>query len=473
MRVWTNVCAVMVAVAVSGSALAAECVSFTKSVAYPGLNPNRAAVGLAGSGDTYIVARHEARTDALYVARLDNALDQVTPDALVANGTRVPAHVVATGTDFGVFYQRADASVFFQQVSTSGALVGSPLMLRQGDGPQTTLEYDVRWDATRGGYLFVYNAPQGAERGLWLATLERNGAVRGKVLVTPHSAAILQPLVASASNGNALVFYRDALSSKYAVQAYDPNGSLAGYSIVGSPSDFAAVATSGTVIALFTSVDVPGGSEIHWTRVNASGEVTGREARVFAAKGIAAAPVWAVWNNDDKEFALAYLDSLIGFRDYPGDLRLARFKADGTIVYDTFLSPDASKAALQTLGSMIWDGSSYVTPIGRVVSYESGFDSYLTRNCTLRASVTPASSYVPLLATTSFTAQATGGVGPYTYKWDMGDYSLPKYGSNVTYRYVRPDSYTVTVTVTDVNGAVVNVSTVVRVDVPKRRAVGR
>lgn len=471
MRIWTKVCAVLVLLLSCVSGASAACVSSATSVTYPGVNPNRAAAAIAFSGTTFLVAKHEARSNALYVALYDKSFQQVTPDTLVASSARLePMTAAWNGTDFGLFFQSIDGSQFYQRVSASGSLGSAPVMLQQGEGPDATIEYDVAWNAVRTAYMYVYAVPFGGNRGLWLATLDPSGSVTSRMLVTPLSVAPTLPHVAAMADGNTLVFFRNAAIGKFAVQSYDRDGSFLAVTATLADPGVARVVSNGSTAALITSVEVSGGSEIRWTRVNSRGQITGREAKLFTAKGVDAAPVAVAWNADDQEFGLIYRDSVLGFLEYPGDLRLGRFRFDGSLVYDSLLSPDPSKKSLLSRDSAVWDGTSYVTPIGRLVSYESGYDSYLARNCTLRATILT-QTVIPYLATTAFRADVSGGSGPFTYRWDMGDSTPPVFGPNITYRYIVPGPYVVKLTVTDSTGAVVSTSTTVMVGIAKRRAV--
>jgi PKD repeat protein len=63
------------------------------------------------------------------------------------------------------------------------------------------------------------------------------------------------------------------------------------------------------------------------------------------------------------------------------------------------------------------------------------------------ASGNPTSGQIPL--TTNFTAAATGGTPPYSYKWDFGDGSATSTTQNPSHTYGTVGTYTATLTVTD------------------------
>ena len=74
------------------------------------------------------------------------------------------------------------------------------------------------------------------------------------------------------------------------------------------------------------------------------------------------------------------------------------------------------------------------------------------------------SNPAPLLPVT-FTANATGGMQPYSYNWNFGDGSTDS-GQSVNHSYLLPGTYTVTLTVGDANGATASTSQTVTVSVP-------
>src|SRR5213594_271572 len=74
------------------------------------------------------------------------------------------------------------------------------------------------------------------------------------------------------------------------------------------------------------------------------------------------------------------------------------------------------------------------------------------------------SNPAPVLAVT-FTASAAGGTQPYSYNWDFGD-GFTSNGQSVSHSYLLPGTYTVTLTVNDVNGATVSTSQTVTVSIP-------
>src|SRR5207245_9475392 len=50
--------------------------------------------------------------------------------------------------------------------------------------------------------------------------------------------------------------------------------------------------------------------------------------------------------------------------------------------------------------------------------------------------------------TVTFDAAATGGTGPYTFSWDLGDASTAT-GTNIDHMYTKASNYTVVLTTTD------------------------
>lgn len=75
---------------------------------------------------------------------------------------------------------------------------------------------------------------------------------------------------------------------------------------------------------------------------------------------------------------------------------------------------------------------------------------------TVDASVSPAEGVAPFQAT--FNASATGGEGPYTFRWNFGDGTAVSTVANGTHTFARAGNYTVSVSVEDAYGSYVNES---------------
>ena len=82
----------------------------------------------------------------------------------------------------------------------------------------------------------------------------------------------------------------------------------------------------------------------------------------------------------------------------------------------------------------------------------------------LAASFTYTPSNPEILTTVTFTANAAGGVQPYSFTWDLGDGSTAT-GPSTNHTYLLPGSYTVTLTVNDSDIQTVSVSQTVTVGV--------
>jgi len=82
----------------------------------------------------------------------------------------------------------------------------------------------------------------------------------------------------------------------------------------------------------------------------------------------------------------------------------------------------------------------------------------------LSANITYSPSSPAPLANVQFTATATGGTAPYSYRWDFGD-GTNGMGATVSHSYLLPGTYTVILTVVDSNGLTTAASTTVTVPV--------
>lgn len=457
------------------TAFAADCVALLQPVSQLGVFPNRAAGPIAWSGTEYGIAKAESsQLRPLWFGRLDSELTSVAPDTQVAVSTRDGALALFwSGSEYTVFYETREPRLMMQRISPAGALIGAPIAVASPLGLWSDREFDIIWDAARGAYAIAYTIPQGGSRGLWLTIVEPNGTVRFDTLVNPFVADPILPQIASTSAGLVMLFHQSVTGLMHST-LYGPDGTFSQAFSVAVPGANGQLEWNGTTLLYLTSAPVSGGSEIHWTRLDARGNLVFPEARFFQASGRDAAPVHLVWNPEDREWAVAYRDSYLGFQELPGEYRLARFTADGELLSDTFFSPQDVFSTFQAAYPFIWTGSAYVSAISRLVSVASGTHSYAVRNCPVRAAVMIARPVVSLNELVTFSVALTGGVGPFTYEWDLNDTTIGNvFGSPVTHRYRTPGRYTVTVTVTDSLGARAVATTTVNVVIPKRRAVAK
>jgi PKD repeat protein len=81
-----------------------------------------------------------------------------------------------------------------------------------------------------------------------------------------------------------------------------------------------------------------------------------------------------------------------------------------------------------------------------------------TQTVSVSMTDTPASGVAPLLV--SFSANASGGIAPYSFTWAFGDSSTGS-GATVQHTYMSPGTYTVVLTGVDSNGSVAQVTSTV------------
>lgn len=466
---------VFVVVLGAATASAADCVSLLQPVSQPGVFPNRAAGPIAWSGSEYGMAKAEpSQQRALWFGRLDSELRPLAPDTQVASATRDGALALFwTGSEYTIFYETREPRLMMQRISAAGTLVGGPVAIASPQGQWTDREFDIVWDAARGAYAIAYTIPQGASRGLYLTIVDPDGRVRIDTVVHQFVADPILPQIASTSAGLVMLFNHSVTGLMHST-LYREDGTFSQAFGVAVPGANGQLAWNGSYLLYVTSALRAGGSEIHSTRLDASGNLVAREGRLFEASGRDAAPVHLLWNADDHEWALAYRDSYLGFQELPGEYHLARFTSSGALLSDSYFSPQQVFSTFESASPFLWNGSAYVSTIGRLVSPASGTQSYAVRNCPLRATITTSRRVVSLNEQITFDVAISGGVGPYTYEWELNDTTFSTLlGTPIIHRYRTPGRYTVTLLVTDSLGARAVATTTVDVVVPKRRAVAK
>jgi hypothetical protein len=451
----------------AAGAFAADCTSLLKAVSQPGSFPNRAAGPVAWTGTDFGIAKVEGTQQRpVFFSFLDSELNPASADIQIASSSRDGATALLwTGTEFGLFYE------MLQRISAAGAPIGSAVQIAATYGAWLEREIDLMWDTTLNAYVLVYTVPQGANRGLWLAIIEPNGVTRTETLVNSFTTYPVGPQVARTSAG-LVVVYHSSFTGQMNSTLYRADGTFSQAFAFAAPGSNGQLAWNGSVLAYVASVPVTGGSEIHWTRLDASGNLVSREARWFAARGVDAAPVHLLWNAEDKEWVLGFRDSILGFNQSRGDYRLSRFTASGSLLSETFFSPEQPFQVFDSKYPFVWTGTSYVGTASRIVSSVSGSQSFVVRHCPIRATAQAARRFVNVNEEVQFSASVSGGAAPFTYEWDLGDINLGTvYGPTPKHRYRNTGTYVVTLTVIDSVGARSVTTTTIDVVVPKRRAV--
>lgn len=457
-RLFSAAVATVLLVAGAAAAQAQECISTSVSVAQPVVFPNRAAGPLAVAGNVIGVAKGATDgSNAIWFATYDRNLNQLTPDRLVTSESSSRGiKVLWTGSEFGIVYRTPGSQFAIQRASATGDLIGIPIILAAHNA-SSDQEADFVWDPTRQLYLMALSIRNGFNPGLHLVGYTRDGAVALDQLVSFFIGDPASPQIAVTPSGVIGIVWGytpSGFGSGLTFVAIDPNNVPHGYVQITANGSTARIATDGTNFAIAFSATQPSGTgtEIHWVRTSAAtGDIAISERNLLTGKGVDAAPVSLLWNATRNEWALAYLDAIIGFGNFPPEYRLHRFASDGTTLGDSTFSDDPLKSVVSSPYPIAILGTGYVGSTERSFGREQGSESYLVRNCPLTAAITTSRTPVVGLPVT-FGADTSGGIGPLTYFWDFDDGRFST-AANPVQSFQQPGTYRVKLTVTDSTGA--------------------
>jgi hypothetical protein len=486
-KIATTVRAVLGAVLIlsSLSGQAAQCVSLEKLVSQRGTFPNHASAAIAWSGTTLGVAKndHEPIFDRneIWFALYSGDLTQLSTDVRIADASRRGVmHLIWTGREFGLFYQRTDLQLMLARIGANGAPLSAPTPVATQHSNYGGDEYDIIWEPTRNAYAVIRTISQGTERGLWAIFIEENGAFRQEQMLDFFIASPTVPRVAVTTTGTIGVSFVHSATKAIYVTRIEPNGRSFGNRVLssGAAPRIASDGEGFVVVAARPSADLAT-SEIWWVRLDGNARVVVPEEFFFAGRGVDVLPVNIIWNDDRDEYALGFLDSRLGFTRFPGEYRLYRFEGNGDLISQTLFSPELLRNTYTTDYPFVWTGEAYITTTERFIARAEGSDSYLIRHCPLTANIVVPSE-VTILTTTTLTADVSGGSGPFTYQWTFGDNTRPSTTAVTQHRYEKLGTFTVTLVVTDAAGARSVTTKTVRVVepapppppvIPRRRAV--
>lgn len=453
------------------TARAADCVSINQLVSSRGSVLNRTAGPIAFSGSTLGVVKVESNfTKSIWFGLYDEQLNAVRSDVKVVEGSLDGAQALLwSGSDFGLFYIEPFGFPRYHRIASDGTPIGGPVALPHGIFPED--EFSFAWDPFREAHLVLHSMTQGPENGLWLTAIGRDGSVKFDRLLYTFIALPALPRVAAASNGTIAVLFEHKLVPGTSYLRIDAQERFIAPTQVSSlQARRVAIAGRGNEFGIARQVAITGGrTEIRWAVVDAAGATVVSDRTLVTPRGIDVAPVSLVAT--PTEWALAYDESVPGFREFPGEYRLRRVTRTGALLSDTQFSSESLRASFLTKFPFVWTGSAFISSVARFISSSEGSDSYLLRHCPLIGTATSDLTIVRLLDPIRFTATATGGNPDYKYEWDFGDTSLVNAGPSVTHRYNRFGTYTVTLTTTDQAGGRHVATLVIRVVPGKNRAV--
>jgi hypothetical protein len=432
---------------------------------------NRIGPAIAWSGTNVGIAKTDiAAADAISFGLYSEDLAALTGDRAIApTSFDGPDALLWNGTDFGLFYRNRSATqIQLRRISASGQPSSASVPVAATHSLSGDAEYDVIWDPTRQAYLMGLNVPTGIDKGLWFIIMNTDGTTRLEQQVSTVVGRPASPHLAV--NAHGVVAFAFARPEAILVQLIDATNTGGVIQPFLTAHDVR-IASDGVNFIGIGSAPVTGiAKQLDWTLIDERGIVGVRQSRLVTARGAEIAPVSVMWNPTMKEWALAYLDSLYGFSEIPGDYRLKRFTVSGATISDSMFSPDALISSFSTTEPFVWTGTSYISAAVR----RNSAASYAIRVCPLRASIATASPSVQPTKPVTFMAVVEGGSQSHlTYEWDLGDFKTTKTGQTISHAYTQFGVYTVTLRVTDAVGSTTVTTYQVHVVQSKRRAVGR
>ena len=453
-----------------------QCVSTEISVSQPFVFPNLGAGPLAWTGSFYGMAKQdgESFTNAIDFALYDANLNQSSPDIVVAPFSYAGPHsLVWNGGEFAVFYQNSAQQIVFQRVDASGHPLGNPVLVAPQHGVGPNQEYEVAWDAAQQAYAVLHTVTAGLDHGLWLTLITPGGVQKSDVVISLFVADPVSPTLAVTPSGIIGLGWSRLVNNQQEVAfgIVGTDGTLLTSSTVRQGGLFPRVGTDGRFFFYVYSAPVTGGTILRALKFDTAGNVvtpdavlaTGLGGDDLAATSVIANPTLGEWAVLYRLYGAGFLTPELS------ETRIHRVPFTGGVQTDAPLAQDTSKRRPPPRSELTWNGSAYVASVANNLSRPAGIESYLVRQCPLIVTATATPAVSPPDAPVTFTANPSGGTGPYKFSWSFGDISSPEQGQTVTHIYRNVGTYNVTVTATDVNGAQRTTTIVVTVANLKRR----
>ena len=464
-----------VLVMLTASVVRGQCVTTERAITQPASFPSRVAGPIASTGSILGLAKSDITTGipAIFFATFDGSLNPLTDDRQIADTSANGAtNLIWNGSEFGLFYQTPTFALMLQSIATSGNPIGAAIpIVNHAWSPDD--EFDVAWSPVRNAYAIARTVTQGAERGLWLTVVSRNGVVIADTNITFFVSPPTLPRVAALPDGSfAISWVRSGTEGRvFAISIVSQSGLLLKSTVFSSREVTAArIATDGNSILVIFSSPVTGGTELRVAQFDLAGNTIKSDSAFLTGSGVDILPLQLQWNPTLSEWTLTYNDAQLGLLVFPGTIRLRRFTSLTAMPSDTLLSPNPSHSRLVDPYPIVFMNGGYIASIQRVISRQEGSESYLVKSCPFFVTASTNTPIVPPFVPVTFTGIGSGGTPGYQFEWQFGDNAITK-GQVVQHVYQLPGTYTVTLTGTDAAGAssITRLTVVVRVG--KARAV--
>lgn len=425
---------------------AADCVTDARQISSRTAVPNLTAGPSAWSGFGLAVAKTQAGDpDAIWIAIYDEMLQTLVPDVKVADDAADASAIIDlvwNGLEYGLFYRATDA-IHLQRLSIGGEPLGPPAEVDPTRLPRFNQDIEVEWSDALNGWALARSITSGSRRGLWVVILERDGSLRSEHFIgsLPEATPFIELAVTESgviglfnvtSDGQVLHFTRVVEGNLFPeTKTIAPSG------------ENVQVTAAGERFVVTRSV----GNDIRWMVIDNNGGTVRADALLVPAEGDVLVPLALEAANG--ELALTYAHSA---STNELDMRLRRFRIDGTLVSDTHFTASELRArfAFSTHPPQ-WTGTSWLIAAARN-SAASG-DSWIARYCPLVVSITGSHTArvgVPL----TLSSIVDGGVPEYEYQWSFSrNPGGPSRSASVTRTFTSPGPSIATVVVTDRSGA--------------------
>lgn len=351
-----------------------------------------------------------------------------------------------TGTEFGLFYQDAERFEVLQRLTSTGQKIGTPIRLFTTPSGSDQA-YDVEWNGTR--YVIGRTKlSRTQDRGLYITVVNPDGSIHFNQGISFSVNEGTDVDVATGGERLALVWTATSAPGQPTYFSYlDPGSSFIRTESLAITGERPRIAWDGTSFVVVTSTALTGGrTAFRAARIDANGALIAPAVQLFTSSGKAALAEQLIWTG--QMFALSYIDSPTGFLGDTGELRLHTFLPDLTNRSDVRFSVESGNRFIPARFPFLWTGESFVTVIDRVNSVTREYDAFLVSQCPLFVEIEIEGDLAAVSVPAKFTARITGGVPPYTIRWDFGDRTTSN-EQVVEKTYSRLGDYVVTLTVTD------------------------